>query len=398
MNGDTAKVPRRIASLKELCQQKLARHCESIRYLGAIPQFLVVEALARCTPEQLESIELLNPHIREDNEPLWRLHFLKKYRGADSVDPASGSWREKYREMRLQDELRAQEIMDRVRGKMAEVEKERNARKIRIASMAAASARRPRAGAGTRSSGASKGLSLVQKARLETKAHMSMLRMTPSAIKRPADIAVSAGTRSIAPGRPARVQSTSQQSFSQRHRQQPEKPQQPDRLSHKYARASIGPESKNSQVCQPKSTALPRITAATAAVAPAQRWPKQQLSPAGSPAHSPTYTSSSSSYSPPYLSSSTPSCSPTHSSSAYSPPYVPDCYPSASSPGDSSKLSYSPKHDMFEVIFGTSSSSASTTLPPTVVIKQQTRIQKHRPAKRKREAEKDSDRRPSPEH
>ncbi|KAJ2847871.1 hypothetical protein J3B02_004069, partial [Coemansia erecta] len=213
MNEDAAsQAPGRISSLKELCQQKLMRHYESIRYLGTAPQFLVADALARCTPEQLENIELLNPQIREDNEPLWRLHCFKKYKDMDSLENvglAPGSWREKFREMRLLDEMRAQEIMDRVRGKMAEVEKERNARKIRITSVAAASAsRKTRDGAGARASSTPKGLSLVQKARLETRAHMSMLRMTPSARKRPvdADAAVATDIRSVTPSRPTRLQ------------------------------------------------------------------------------------------------------------------------------------------------------------------------------------------------
>ncbi|KAJ1846962.1 hypothetical protein LPJ57_008906 [Coemansia sp. RSA 486] len=385
MNGDNAQTPRRIASLTELCQQKLTRHYESIRYLGAMPQFLVAGVLARCTPEQLENIELLNPHICEDNEPLWRLHCLKRHKDIGALanaDPAMVSWREKYRELRLLDEMRAQEIMERVRGKMAEAEKQRNARKIRITSMAAASAKKPRAGAGARTGSASRGLSLVQKARMETRAHMSMLCLSPNARKKPADNAAATGTRSVTPARQTRPLSS---------RQQPSKP------FHRRAPSSINTESSNSRPpCPPhrqshsQSTALPKNEPSSA------HWPRQQLSPVGEPAHSPTYVSSSSSYSPPYLSSSTPSCSPTHSSSAYSPPYVPDYYPSASSPGNSSKTSYSPKYDMFEAIFGMSSSCASTTLPPTVVIKEQTRTQKHRSAKRKREADK-SDERFSPE-
>ncbi|KAJ1719627.1 hypothetical protein LPJ53_005641 [Coemansia erecta] len=133
-NADT---PPKVVALKELCQQKLVKNYSRIRCLGATPQFLVAKALSQCTAEQLETIEELNPHIMDDNEGLWWQLYAKKYGDPSTTGEAVPSdmisWRERYREMRLDDEVRAHEMRERVRNKVKEAERERDARKIRIA-------------------------------------------------------------------------------------------------------------------------------------------------------------------------------------------------------------------------------------------------------------------------
>ncbi|KAJ2404915.1 Elongin-A, partial [Coemansia sp. RSA 2531] len=104
-----------------------------VRHLGVTPQFLVADALAQCTPEQLDTLEHHNPHIVDDNERLWMSHCVRKYRDLQkrlddgTMGPVS-SWRVLYWDMRRQDEIRAQEILKKVRVKSAAVE--RSVRKI----------------------------------------------------------------------------------------------------------------------------------------------------------------------------------------------------------------------------------------------------------------------------
>ncbi|KAJ2777747.1 hypothetical protein GGI15_004408 [Coemansia interrupta] len=179
MDGN-ANAFRGVVPLKELCQQRLAKNYTNIRYLGATPQFLVAEALSRCTAEQLEMIEELNPHIMDDNESLWMQLYARKY-GDPSFAAAAYpggmiSWRERYREMRLDDEVRVHGIRERARNKMKEAERERNTRKIKIADI-------KKVGgivkARTKASTSTKGMSLVQKARMETRAHMQRMGSIP---------------------------------------------------------------------------------------------------------------------------------------------------------------------------------------------------------------------------
>ncbi|KAJ2381715.1 hypothetical protein GGI05_005886, partial [Coemansia sp. RSA 2603] len=170
----------RVVPLKELCQRALVRNYDKIRYLGTTPQFLIAEALSQCTAEQLENIEVFNPHIIDDNESLWRQLYTKKYGSASSAGEAGSgimiSWRERYREMRLGDEVRAHEIRERVRDKVKEAERERDARKIRITDLKkAGSIVKARA----KSSTSTKGMSLVQKARMETRARMQRMGSIP---------------------------------------------------------------------------------------------------------------------------------------------------------------------------------------------------------------------------
>ncbi|KAJ2644515.1 hypothetical protein GGF44_000579 [Coemansia sp. RSA 1694] len=150
---------------------------ERIRHLGVTPQFLVADALAQCTPEQLDTLEHHNPHIIGDNERLWMSHCLRKHRELQprledgTMDPVP-SWRVLYWDMRRQDEIRAQEILQKVRVKAAAVERERSARKIQVSRTPAREAM-PRGS--WRPSKRTRELSLVQRARIDTLAHMEML-------------------------------------------------------------------------------------------------------------------------------------------------------------------------------------------------------------------------------
>ncbi|KAJ1730530.1 hypothetical protein LPJ61_002965, partial [Coemansia biformis] len=249
-----------VSFFNDLCRFALL----GVRHLGPVPQFLVADALAQCTAEQLEAIEQHNPHIIADNEPLWMAHAATKYQElrnlqletANGAAPPVPSWRAAYWDMRQHDEIRAQQIMERVRSRMAALEHERNARKARVIPLSETRIR-PK---GTARQGTGKGASLVQHARMMTKAHVQMLQPASS----------SGHAQSLRAPPPASAP-------------------QPQR--------------------QPQSQ-LP-IAAYT-----------KHLSPAASPAQSPPYYSSASvsscspshsAYSPPYV-----------PHSAYSPPYVPD--------------------------------------------------------------------------
>ncbi|KAJ2910775.1 hypothetical protein GGI21_000516 [Coemansia aciculifera] len=149
--------------------------------------------------------------------------------------------------MRRQDEIRAQEILQKVRMKAAAVERERSARRIQVSHVPVREALPREKG---RSVKRSKDLSLVQRARIDTIAHMEML---------------GAGNRQ----RPAA---------------------QPTRLP-----ANLPPANSLSPGGRVSTTH------------------SRHVSPAVSPAQSPPYYGNSQSYSPPYFSLAS-SCSPPHSS------------------------------------------------------------------------------------
>ncbi|KAJ1905115.1 hypothetical protein LPJ81_002098 [Coemansia sp. IMI 209127] len=334
---DGTPEPARIPALAALCQRAIAANIQRIRHLGtAVPQFLIAEALAQCTPEQLEAIESWNPHIIDDNEPLWATHCTQKYKALkelhDNVVNGTArpvlSWRTLYYDMKRQDEVRAQEIMGRVREKTAALERERNSRKIQVTRV---KLREPRHNRGlqrpgdTQSRQRAAGTSLLQRARQETKAHISML----------------GGSRNKRYTLPSRQET------------------QP-------------------KVVEPSSL-LPREHLVNPCNGPATH--VAQMSPSGSPAQSPPYHAPT--YSPPYLSSSSASsCSPTHSAyspthcSAYSPPYVPELASNAENSCSDTPSAF----NIFEDVFGVSTAAAYTTLSSTVVIKEQPR--KRRRARR----------------
>ncbi|KAJ2549071.1 Elongin-A [Coemansia sp. RSA 1933] len=330
----------RIPALTTLCQRAIVANFQRIRYLGAVPQFLVSEALAQCTAEQLEAIESWNPHIIDDNEPLWAMHCTLKYKALKDLHdniangtalPETTSWRTLYHDMKRQDEIRAQEIMGRVREKTAALERERNSRKIQIARV---TAREPRNGwrpVDMQMRQRAAGASLLQRARQETKAHISMLggsRSRNSTYARPKAVSPKAvKSNPVRPSRPAQ-----------------------------------------NSLPQPVQNSLPQ--------------PVQML-PSGSPEQSPPYHAST--YSPPYFSLA-PSCSPAHSAysppsqySAYSPPYVPEF---AGNTENNSSDTHS-TFNIFEDAFGVSAATAYATLSSTVVIKEQTR-KRRRPRRESR--------------
>ncbi|KAJ2059625.1 Elongin-A [Coemansia sp. S146] len=173
MDSSTPERPCAVPSLKELCQRALVANIERIRHLGVTPQFLVADALAQCTPEQLDTLEHHNPHIVEDNERLWMSHCLRKHRDLQKrlEDGTMGpvpSWRVLYWDMRRQDEIRAQEILQKVRVKSAAVE--RNVRKIQLSRVPAREIAR-----GGRPGKQAKEMSLVQRMRMDTIAQMEMM-------------------------------------------------------------------------------------------------------------------------------------------------------------------------------------------------------------------------------
>ncbi|KAJ2303069.1 hypothetical protein IWW55_003114, partial [Coemansia sp. RSA 2706] len=131
--------PRRVQPLKDLCQRALRANVHRIWRLGAVPHYLVSDALSHCDATQLARIERANPHITSDNEPLWRSLGAAKYpelrdlhaRVAEGLAPAPSSWREEFCRLRRQGELRAQAIMERVRCKTVEAKQRRDARRIK---------------------------------------------------------------------------------------------------------------------------------------------------------------------------------------------------------------------------------------------------------------------------
>ncbi|KAJ2709979.1 Elongin-A, partial [Coemansia spiralis] len=175
-----------VRPLRELCQRALMANIGRLRHLGWVPQYLVADALSQCTAEQLEAIEQHNPHIIADNEPLWMAHCAAKYKElrelqlaiSSGAAPPVPSWRTAYWDMRRQDEIRAQQIMERVRTRTAEIERERDARKVRV--LPVSEARTRLRGAAARPGAAAKGSTLVQHARIMTKAHMQMFQPAQS--------------------------------------------------------------------------------------------------------------------------------------------------------------------------------------------------------------------------
>ncbi|KAJ2244188.1 hypothetical protein GGI13_006323 [Coemansia sp. RSA 455] len=172
MDSSTPERPCVVPSLKELCQRALVANIE-LRHLGVTPQFLVADALAQCTPEQLDTLEHHNPHIVDDNERLWMSHCVRKYRDLQkrlddgTMGPVS-SWRVLYWDMRRQDEIRAQEILQKVRVKSAAVE--RSVRKIQLSRVLAKEVTRS-----GRPGKQAKDMSLVQRVRMDTMAQMEMM-------------------------------------------------------------------------------------------------------------------------------------------------------------------------------------------------------------------------------
>ncbi|KAJ2163080.1 Elongin-A [Coemansia sp. RSA 552] len=157
--------------LKDLCQRALLGSVDRVRHLGAVPQYLVAGVLEHCTAEQLETIEHYNPHIIADNEALWRGHCVAKYKDRCNEQTAQmQTWRQRYWDMRRQDEIRAEQIMERVRNKTAEVEQRRNSRKIQVAPPGIYGRARGRVKG---PAGASS--SLMQHARMQARAHMQIL-------------------------------------------------------------------------------------------------------------------------------------------------------------------------------------------------------------------------------
>ncbi|KAJ1757141.1 hypothetical protein LPJ69_004529, partial [Coemansia sp. RSA 1752] len=160
-----------VVSLKDLCQRALRANVHRIRYLGCVPQHLVPDMLDQCTAEQLDRIEHYNPHIKLETDSLWQTLCTDKYPELRTLHEhiENGTvdgvvWREQYWAMRRKTEERAQQIMQRVRNKTAEVERERSARRVKVA--------RP----SMRSSGrVTRGASLMQEAWAKTRAHMQML-------------------------------------------------------------------------------------------------------------------------------------------------------------------------------------------------------------------------------
>ncbi|KAJ1902340.1 Elongin-A [Kickxella alabastrina] len=329
----------RLPSLKELCQRALTKHHHGLRFLGITPHFLLLDALTQCTPQQLETLEHLNPHILDDNGPLWRHHCVRKNAALEHLDAgqlAVGFWREKFREMRIEDELRRRDILERVRGKMEE--EERKARRIEIIPMGSAVVQGRRPGRVSRA-----GCSLMQRARAETRAHMDLL--------------------GVAPGR-GRPGSTSGSSAT------------PKAAATMASPSTLTPKSSltsTSKLIPSANSPQTHNRPANASSAAMQYSSPNRLSPARSPAYSQLY-------SPSYYSSAS-SCSPTHSASAYSPPYVPEASPCAAG-----QAQYS-GYNIFEDIFGVSHTPG---LPSTVSITEQTRHQTPGGAsKRKRMAEED---------
>ncbi|KAJ2340983.1 hypothetical protein GGF43_006276, partial [Coemansia sp. RSA 2618] len=149
--------------------------------LGAVPQSMVADALAHCTAEQLDRIEHFNPHIAADNGQLWQTLCTEKYKELrelhERVEQGTAtvrSWRQQYWGMRRKNEERAQQIMERVRSRTAEVERERSARRIKVARPAVRAAQ----GRGAR------GTSLMCDAWAKTREHMQ--RLEPARAARPA--------------------------------------------------------------------------------------------------------------------------------------------------------------------------------------------------------------------
>ncbi|KAJ1743340.1 Elongin-A [Coemansia sp. RSA 1086] len=249
-----------ILSLKDLCVRTLRANVHRIGPLGTTPRFLISEVLEHCSAEQLERIEHFNPHIVPENDALWMAHGVDKYdelrelhnRIEQKLEPPVASWRTLYREAKRRSELRARQIMERVRRKTAEIERKHSARTIKVT--------RPIVHRGGRvAPRAESGSSLMHDAWVKARAHMQML-------ERPC------GSRNARP-RPFATQPAKQSAYTQ--------------------------PTKQPAYTQP--TKQPAYTQPTKQPTHAPYF--RQTSPAGSPAQSPpsSYSPPHSSYSPPHV-------------------------------------------------------------------------------------------------
>ncbi|KAJ2448188.1 Elongin-A [Coemansia sp. RSA 2336] len=165
-----------ILSLKDLCVRTLRANIHRIGHLGITPRFLISDVLEQCSAEQLERIEHFNPRIVPENDALWMAHSVDKYdelrelhkRIEQKLEPPVASWRKLYREAKRRSELRAQQIMERVRRKTAEIERKSSVRTIKVAKPNVR--RGGRAVARTEPSS-----SLMHDAWVKARAHMQML-------------------------------------------------------------------------------------------------------------------------------------------------------------------------------------------------------------------------------
>ena len=126
--------PVRVCSLVQLCVDRLSHpsRLPSLRSLGAIPPALALSVLSRASAEQLTRIEGLNPHLREDLEPLWKALAAKRWGDEAGLqrqrEELQATWRELFAAKTREGADRVARVGQRLRAKGEEERKERRER------------------------------------------------------------------------------------------------------------------------------------------------------------------------------------------------------------------------------------------------------------------------------
>ena len=131
--------PVQVCSLVQMCVDRLSHPSTltSLTSLGLLPAPLALQILGRATAEQLRRVEELNPHLREDTQPLWRALTVRRWGEEAALERRRAAlgltWRHVYDERLREKDERLQRLGLRLRAKGEEErrdKKERQAIKV----------------------------------------------------------------------------------------------------------------------------------------------------------------------------------------------------------------------------------------------------------------------------
>ncbi|KAI7887465.1 hypothetical protein K492DRAFT_1301 [Lichtheimia hyalospora FSU 10163] len=131
-------MPKEIKSLVALSQDVLGRHLDLLDDVGRTPYSLLREALCKATPQQLDRIERVNPHLIPESNELWLPHCLlfSDIREAynDDVYPECTDWRQLYHERVEENERRRQMARAKMKKEYNKIQSEKAAKSIKVLS------------------------------------------------------------------------------------------------------------------------------------------------------------------------------------------------------------------------------------------------------------------------
>ncbi|CDH56422.1 predicted protein [Lichtheimia corymbifera JMRC:FSU:9682] len=131
-------MPKEIKSLVACSQDVLARHLDFLDDVGRAPYSLLREALCKATPQQLDRIERINPHLIPESIELWLPHCLSfsDIREAYNQDvyPEFTDWRQLYHERVQENERRRQMARAKMKKEYNKIQSEKAAKSIKVLS------------------------------------------------------------------------------------------------------------------------------------------------------------------------------------------------------------------------------------------------------------------------